>query len=207
MKRALIAGLLLAGTLALTGCASKQIDFVQPEQTAQIQTAPLRIEVVGGKEQSLLPGIVLEGAPAINNAGAMDVYCFLKVEMPVFPAEKVSLELDELASDPVPLIQTSVSDAWSLVTESEEDSIRTSVYAYGEPERLKPEETTSELFTEWRVTNFRVRGGMCGDYGYDELMAQADRIRINGYAIQADHVGSEPTPELLWQLITGNGGL
>lgn len=206
MKRAL-AGLLLAGTLALTGCASQQTDPATPEQTVQTQTAPLHIEVVGGKEQSLLPGTVLEGAPAINNAGTMDVYCFLKVEMPVFAEETVSLEPDEPASDPVPLISTMVSDAWTLVDQKEDDGILTALYAYGEPERLKPEETTPELFTEWRVTNFRVRGGMCGDYGYNELMAQADRMHINGYAIQADHVGSDPTPEQLWQKITGNGGL
>ena len=198
MRKAMLASLMLAGSMALTGCASQQMP---PLQTPQTQPAPLRIEVTGGREQTLLPGAALEGEPAVRNAGSMDVYCFLKVEMPVFAPGTVSLEADEPVADPVPLIRTAVSDDWALVTESESGGIRTSVYAYGAPSRLQPGETTPELFTEWRVTNFRVRGGVCGDYAYEDLMANAALMQINGYAIQADHIGTDLTAETLWSMI------
>jgi hypothetical protein len=167
----------------------------------QTQNATLHIEVVGEKEMDFLPGAALEGAPAIENKGTIDAYCFMTVETPSFPAETVALEKNEPISDPVPLIRYTVSDAWKLVEKNEADGIIIEVYAYGSPERLHPGETTNSLFTEWRVTNFRVRDGMCGDTAYGDLTAQAERFRIQGYAIQADHIGDNPTPETLWQMI------
>ena len=198
MRKPAIATLMLAGCLALTGCTGKAPETAPPAET---QTVPLNIEVLGGMEHSLLPGAVLEGAPAICNAGSLDVYCFLKVEMPVFPAEAIALEADEPASDSVPLIRCSISDAWTLVEQGEADGVTTSVYIYGGPQKLGPGETTPALFTDWRVPNFRVRSGMCGKTPYEDLMARADKLQINGYAIQADHIGSNLSPETLWAMI------
>ena len=43
----------------------------------------------------------MDGKPAIENKGSMDVYCFMTVETPVFPAGTVALEADEPANDHV----------------------------------------------------------------------------------------------------------
>lgn len=197
MKKAMIAAALLAGSLALSGCACR----TPSEQTAQTQDRPMHIEVVGETEMDFFPGAVMEGRPAIENKGSMEVYCFMTVETPVFPAGTVALEADEPVADPVPLIRFTVSDAWTLVKETETDGIRTDVYAYGNPERLHPGETTDSLFNEWRVTNFRVRNGMCGNTAYSDLTAKAARFRIQGYAIQTEHIGDNTMPEALWQMI------
>ena len=197
MKKTMIAAMLLAGCFALTGCASQEM---QPSFT-ETQTSPLKIEVIGETEMDFFPGAVMDGKPAVENKGSMDVYCFMTVETPVFPAEAVALEADEPAGDPVPLVRFTISDTWMLVKETEENGIRTGVYAYGTPERLKPGEATDSLFTEWRVTNFRVRNGMCGETAYSEICERAAGFRIQGYAIQADHIGDNPPPEVLWQMI------
>ena len=197
-KKASLAAVLLAGSLALTGCTAQHMPTVP---TAQTQSAPLKIEVVGEAEMYLLPGAALKGKPSIHNVGSMDVYCFMQVEMPVFPSETVDLEADEPAADPVSLLCFTVSDVWTLVEQTEADGMRTAVYAYGTPMRLHPGETTDNLFTEWRVTNFRVRNGLCGDYTYRELTEKAAQFHIQGYAIQADHIGENLTPETLWQML------
>ncbi len=74
MNKAMIAAMLLAGNLMLTGCEAQQ---VPTEPTTQTQKATLHIEVVGEKEMDFLPGAALEGAPAIENKGTIDAYCFL----------------------------------------------------------------------------------------------------------------------------------
>lgn len=100
-KKASLAAVLLAGSLALTGCTAQHMPTVP---TAQTQSAPLKIEVVGEAEMYLLPGAALKGKPAIHNVGSMDVYCFMQIEMPVFPSETVDLEADEPAADPISLL-------------------------------------------------------------------------------------------------------
>ena len=42
---------------------------------------------------------------------------------------------------------------------------------------------------------------MCGNTAYSEICERAAGFRIQGYAIQADHIGDNPTPEVLWQMI------
>lgn len=173
------------------------ISIESPSQTAGLEETPekppetTREGIDAKKSAAALPGGMVPVNIAVRNNESIPMFIFVKVTVPTVPAADILLEPTEKMPDPVPVLSYTPSDSWTLV----EDGL----YAYG---ILEPGETSPPLFTEWRITNFRVSGGRCGKYTWEELISLCNEASVVSYGIQAD-VTEGLDNKTIWEMTVG----
>lgn len=83
------------------------------------------------------PGDTVSTNPTITSESSVDIYVFIKVEMPVF--------------NDAGLYELAVNDSWSMVERSESNGTWVEVYRYNEP--LAPDESTTSLAGKLTMKN------------------------------------------------------
>lgn len=152
---------------------------------------------VAEEEKIITPGGTTSAdLPEINSWG-FDSWIFLRVSVPVYPADEVELEPGEVAGEWIPILTFNAGEGWEVVEKELTECMLTTVWFY--TTTVAHNQHFTPLIEDWCMTNFRVRNGICGDHTYTEITERLNETMVERFSLQAD--GISGTAEELWQMV------
>ena len=180
LATALAAGILIASTAST----------YTPSTATSTYTASFKVA------QTVLPGDASSLDFPTANSWGFNSYFFFEVSIPTFPADTVELD-EQMEGDQIPVLTFTPNEGWTRIEENTECGVWKTVWFYSFP--VASGDTFLPLFDEWRLTNFRVVNGVCGEHTYSEIIEAANEASITHYRLQADGISGEPA--VLWGMV------